>query len=130
MAFLRERGDRVTPFVLPKRGKRHYTEVWAEEDGAMALDTPQQNREKQSQNQPRGSIENMTDSIGETDSLSIGPLAARLLAAMRHEHRTPQSDDKSGMNGMPNGDISMNGGFDDDLGAISMDQLAEMPPAS
>jgi transcriptional adapter 3 len=30
MAFLRERGERSTPFTIPKRGKRHYMDVWAE----------------------------------------------------------------------------------------------------
>ncbi|OAQ68382.1 histone acetyltransferase subunit 3-like protein [Pochonia chlamydosporia 170] len=109
LAFLRERGDRVTPFVMPKRGKRHYTEVWAEEDGAMSIDSPQQGRDKLPPNQPRGSIDNMTDSIGETDSLSIGPLASRLLQLLRPEGRSQPPDDKPTTNGITNGDTSMNG---------------------
>lgn len=109
LAFLRERGDRVTPFVMPKRGKRHYTEVWAEEDGAMSVDSPQQGRDKLPPNQARGNIENMNDSMGETDGLSIGPLATRLLQALRPESRMQSSDEKPGPNGVTNGDTSMNG---------------------
>lgn len=33
MAFLRERGDPVTPYIVPKLG-RYYLEQWADEDGA------------------------------------------------------------------------------------------------
>lgn len=105
LAFLRERGDRVTPFVMPKRGKKHYTEVWAEEDGAMAIDS---GAGKLPPNQPRGTIEHMDDDVAETDKLSIGPLAARLLQAMRPEHRAPPAD--AGLNGINgDGDVSMNG---------------------
>ncbi|EAQ93518.1 hypothetical protein CHGG_01753 [Chaetomium globosum CBS 148.51] len=76
LAFLRERGDRMIPFVMPKRGKRHYTEIWAEEDAWM-------------------------DEVAETDKLSVGPLLSRLLQAMRPEHRAPPAEDKpSGLNGI------------------------------
>ncbi len=109
LAFLRERGDRVTPFVMPKRGKKHYTDMWAEEDGAMSIDSSPVARDKVPPNQARGSIENMSDDIGETDKLSVGPLLSRLLQAMRPESRAPSSDDRPMVNGV-NGDISMNGG--------------------
>ncbi|KAG7106348.1 Chromatin-remodeling complexes subunit ngg1 like protein [Verticillium longisporum] len=56
LGFLRERGDRVAPFHMPKRGKRHYTEIWAEEDGAMQVDSPSK-REKLAPNVPRGTID-------------------------------------------------------------------------
>jgi transcriptional adapter 3 len=115
LGFLRERGDRVSPFVMPKRGKRHYTEVWAEEDGAMSVDSPQQGRDKLPPNQARGSIDNMNDGMGETDGLSIGPLATRLLQALRPEHRQA-SDDKPTTNGVTNGDVSMNGDDEQDGG--------------
>jgi transcriptional adapter 3 len=106
LAFLRERGDRVTPFVMPKRGKKHYSEIWAEEDGAMAIDSP--SKDKLPPNQPRGSIENMDDDLAETDKLSVGPLLSRLLSAMRPEHRAPPADASSnGVNG--DGDTLMNG---------------------
>ena len=106
LAFLRERGDRVTPFVMPKRGKKHYSEIWAEEDGAMAIDSP--SKDKLPPNQPRGSIENMDDDLAETDKLSVGPLLSRLLSAMRPEHRAPPAEAASnGANG--DSDITMNG---------------------
>ncbi|KAK4191802.1 chromatin-remodeling complexes subunit NGG1 [Podospora australis] len=116
LAFLRERGDRVGPFVMPKRGKKHYTEIWAEEDGAMAIDSP--GRDRLPPNQPRGNIEAMDDGVAETDKLSVGPLLSRLLSAMRPEHRAPPSDDKFGngatsdgdMNGVATFDFSFDGG--------------------
>ena len=100
LAFLRERGDRVTPFIMPKRGKKHYTEIWAEEDGAMAIDSsPPGGRDRLPPNQARGSIDNMDDEVAETDKLSVGPLLTRLLQAMRPENRAPTAEDKSGPNG-------------------------------
>ncbi|KAK4136638.1 hypothetical protein BT67DRAFT_374815 [Trichocladium antarcticum] len=105
LAFLRERGDRVTPFVMPKRGKKHYAEIWAEEDGSMAIDSsPPGGRDKLPPNQARGSIESMDDQLAETDKLSVGPLLTRLLQAMRPEHRAPVAEDKSGAANGPNGD--------------------------
>jgi transcriptional adapter 3 len=103
LAFLRERGDRVIPFVMPKRGKRHYSEIWAEEDGGVASDRHAQDLPP---NQPRGNIENMDDDVAETDKLSVGPLLSRLLSALRPEHRPPPSEDKAthGVNGDMNGD--------------------------
>lgn len=106
LAFLRERGDRVTPFVMPKRGKKHYSEIWAEEDGAMAIDSPP-GGQKLPPNQPRGSIENLDDEVAETDHVSVGPLLARLLSVMRPEHRTPAVEAPNGVNG--DGDTAMNG---------------------
>ncbi|OAA62662.1 transcriptional regulator [Niveomyces insectorum RCEF 264] len=137
LAFLRERGDRVTPFVMPKRGKRHYTEIWAEEDGAMALDgSPSPNVHNSGggggvngnshgngassssassnlpPNQPRGSIEAMSDDVAETATLSVGPLLARLLQALRPERRPPPAPSSGdGAGGLPNGsgDVTMHG---------------------
>lgn len=115
LAFLRERGDRVTPFVMPKRGKKHYSEIWAEEDGAMSIDSP--SKDKLPPNQPRGSIENMDDDLAESDKLSVGPLLSRLLSAMRPEHRAPPAEPQAnGVNG--DGDTLMNGvsNFDSSFG--------------
>ncbi len=111
LAFLRERGDRVTPFHMPKRGKKHYSEVWAEEDGAMSIDSPPHGRERLPPNQPRGTIENMDDDVAETDKLSVGPLLTRLMQAMRPESRVPPAEDRpgGGPNGATNGDVGMNG---------------------
>ena len=129
LAFLRERGDRISPFTMPKRGKRHYSEIWAEEDNIPTPALPPSVRDDT--NQPRGSIDAMTDSTGETDGLSIGPLASRLLAAMRPEHRAQQADDKPALNGSMNGDMSMNGdAFGDDMVASILDKLDVNPPAA
>lgn len=84
---------------MPRRGKRHYNEVWAEEDGAMALDQP----ERLPPNQPRGNLDQMDDTVTETDQVSAGPVLNRLLSAMRFEHRTPPNEEKAQPNGIING---------------------------
>ncbi|KAI9752227.1 MAG: hypothetical protein M4579_005703 [Chaenotheca gracillima] len=107
LAFLRERGDRTGPFVIPRRGKRHYSEIWAEEDGAMSIDSPPSNTSLPA-NQPRGNIEQMSDEVAETEQVSSGPLLQRLLSSMRPEHR-PDPEEKPLMNGAVNGEGSVNG---------------------
>ena len=86
---------------MPRRGKRHYTDVWAEEDGSLSRDTPEDDRLPP--NQPRGSIDQMDDEVAETDQISSGPLLSRLLSTMRYEHRPSPSEDKAQPNGVPNG---------------------------
>ncbi|PHH69663.1 hypothetical protein CDD80_6575 [Ophiocordyceps camponoti-rufipedis] len=132
VAFLRERGDRVTPFAMPKRGKRHYTDIWAEEDGAMSIDSPQLGRDMLPPNQARGSIESMSDSLGETDSLSIGPLASRLLQMLRPERRTQVPEDRPVTNGIVIGDGTANGDAngDDQAGGSGDDKAGRLPPAT
>ena len=87
--------------MMFRRGKRHYTDVWAEEDGSLSRDTPEDDRLPP--NQPRGSIDQMDDEVAETDQISSGPLLNRLLSTMRYEHRPPPSEDKAQPNGLPNG---------------------------
>ncbi|KAL8663050.1 MAG: hypothetical protein Q9202_004190 [Teloschistes flavicans] len=108
MAFLKERGDRTRPFVIPPRGKRHYSEVWAEEDGQFSLDSNQQGVDKLPPNQPRGNLEQMTDDIAETDQISNGPMLNRLLSTMRFENRPSPSDDRPPAT--TNGDAPMTNG--------------------
>lgn len=88
MAFLRERGDRVTPFLSIPRGKKHWTEVWADEDGSMITD----GMDRLSTTQPRGSIEQIEEHNIATDQVSSGPLASRLLSLLKFEHRSPLND--------------------------------------
>lgn len=125
MAFLKERvrtfesfprfrlmtfqGDRTTPFMMPRRGKRHYTEIWAEEDGHISLDGVQQTSEKLPPNQARGNLEQMDDETAETDQISAGPMLNRLLSTMRFEHRPSPTEDRP--NGLVNGisEASVNG---------------------
>ncbi|KAM3089012.1 Transcriptional regulator [Clarireedia jacksonii] len=132
LAFLRERGDRVNPFIIPRRGKKHYTEVWAEEDGTLSVDTPHQGRDKLPPNQPRGSIDDLDDSIAETDQISAGPILSRLLATLRPEHRAAPSEEKPAMNGFTNGETHMNGDMNGDTGEPSQpsDAPAPLPPAT
>ena len=86
---------------MPRRGKRHYTEVWAEEDGSLSRGSPED--DGLPPNQPRGSIDQMDDDVAETDQISGGPLLNRLISTMRFEHRPPPSDEKAQPNGVPNG---------------------------
>ena len=97
VAFLKERGDRVGPFVLPRRGNRHYKDIWAEEDGQMHIDT----NDRLLPNEARGSYDLMGDDFLETDDISTGPLLARLLATLRPEGRgnSNNSNDVNGVNG-------------------------------
>ena len=83
VAFLRERGDRTTPFLAVPRGKRTYQDLWDEEDG-MNTD----GKDRPSLTQPHGNLENLTDDMATSDQLSTGPLAARLLSLLKFEHRS------------------------------------------
>lgn len=132
IAFLRERGDRVTPFITPRRGKRHYREVWAEEDGALSVDA-QHKSEKRAPNQPRGNIESLNDDNAETDDISTGPITARLLSLLRPEHRAPPSEERSLVNGMTNGEANINGEANmdlDDILGVSSGAPAPLPAAT
>ncbi|KAL8783683.1 MAG: hypothetical protein Q9213_004477 [Squamulea squamosa] len=138
MAFLKERGDRVTPFIMPRRGKRHYTEVWAEEDGQFSLDGTRNSEDKLPPNQPRGNLEQMNDEVAETDQISNGPMLNRLLSTMRFENRRSPSDDKPNgistngdvpmTNGITNGDA--NGNNEPDDPAQPPNSTTTLPPAT
>ncbi|ETS81239.1 hypothetical protein PFICI_06241 [Pestalotiopsis fici W106-1] len=129
LAFLRERGDRVAPFVMPKRGKRHYTEIWAEEDGATSMDTTSPGRDKLPPNQPRGNIDHMDDDVAETDKLSVGPILSRLLQAMRPEARAQPSEDKPMINGI-NGDSEVKAETNGEVNGLNDEDGKSLPPAS
>ncbi|KAK5080564.1 Transcriptional regulator [Lithohypha guttulata] len=88
MAFLRERGDRFAPFVPSQRSKKHWREMWAESDDNMITDGV----DGYSTTQPRGSVEQLDDDNLETDQVSSGPLASRLLSLLKFEHRSPLND--------------------------------------
>lgn len=130
IAFLRERGDRRTPFVIPPLGKKPYKFVWAEEDGVAV---PEDERSKLPTNEARGSIDDMNDAIAETDQLSTGPVMSRFLGLYRNEHR--QVDDSAGSANAGNGDDEA--GDNDDLAAIlegsgskPTNSRAPFPPAT
>ncbi|KAF2662364.1 hypothetical protein K491DRAFT_764161 [Lophiostoma macrostomum CBS 122681] len=98
VAFLKERGDRTSVFLLPSRGPRHYKELWADEDGAMHLDT---NDNRLPPNEARGSAEDMSDEMLTSEAISAGPLLSRLLSVLRPEGRGSQkhNEDTNGLNG-------------------------------
>lgn len=102
-------GDRVTPFIIPPRGKKSFRQLWAEEDG-LSYDPSQDEKDQLPLNQGRGSIEQLTDEKAETNEVSIGPLLSRLCSLLRYEHRSLPDDNANAMNGetsapgAPNGD--------------------------
>ena len=127
LAFLRDRGDRATPFIMPRRGKRHYSEIWAEEDG-VTIESQDKNRLPP--NQPRGVMESMDDMIAETEAVSTGPVLSRLLAAMRPERRAPATEEKPTTNGLTNGDHPMNGEANGDFDHDKPSEPAPLPSAT
>lgn len=88
MAFLRERGDRVTPVLPIPRGKKHWQDIWGEDDGSMLTD----GLDRHSSTQPRGDLDQIDDDTARTDLISSGPLANRLLSLLKFEHRSPLND--------------------------------------
>ncbi|THV83177.1 hypothetical protein D6D29_04098 [Aureobasidium pullulans] len=101
VAFLKERGDRVTPYLIPPRGPMPYTEVWAKEDGVSHHDF----NLRLASNEPRGNIEDMNDDVAETAQISAGPLISRLMSGFRHDPHVTKDDQPNG-----NGDVSMTNG--------------------
>ncbi|KAK2836939.1 hypothetical protein FQN49_006572 [Arthroderma sp. PD_2] len=115
IAFLKEKGDRATPFLMPRRGKKHYTDVWAEEDG-LNVDSTSQDRDKPPLNQGRGSIEQITDETAETDQVSVPPMLSRLYSLLRFENRTlPDDSAQPGNEELAvNGNMNIDGPMDID----------------
>lgn len=109
VAFLKERGDRLTPYVIPQRGQRGYKEVWATEDGMDGIAPPR--KQASDPNEARGSMDDMNDDTAETDEISMGPVMNRLFSIIRPTPTTSKSnnsnanDDGDGDTSMLNGDI-------------------------
>ena len=98
---------------MPRRGKKHYTEIWAEEDGSLNAGRQNSDLDNLPQNQGRGSVDQLTDDAAETDKISSSPMASRLYSMLRFEHRAPPEEtstnntanaDASVTNNLPNGD--------------------------
>ncbi|KAI9892691.1 MAG: Transcriptional regulator [Vezdaea aestivalis] len=129
IAFLREKGDRSNSFVLPRRAKRSYQDVWAEEDGATSIDSSR--RDHLPANQARGSMDQMDDDTASTEKVSMGPLYSRMLSSWFVSDRSA-SEDKS--IGLSNGDVEMTGtngevnGTGDTI--TNGDRSGEVPPAT
>jgi transcriptional adapter 3 len=125
----------VNPFLIPPLGKKHYTEIWAEEDGIMPVDPSLHGKVRLSANQARGNVEQIDDDSLETDQVSTGPLLSRLLSTMRYEHRAPPTEEKDRTNVLANGngESSLFGGSigdptDDPFLDFAMD--SRLPPAT
>lgn len=123
VAFLKERGDRVTPYVVPQRGSKGYKEVWAAEDGMTGLEPPQ--RHLNNPNEARGSMEDMDDDIADQDTVSMGPVMSRLLSMMRTQANPAKKDNTEDANG----DTSMVNG-DDDTEAPAIAGAEDFKPAT
>lgn len=87
LGFLRERGDRVTPYIMPTLGQ-HYSEVWAADEGGFASPVPASNKNP---NVPKGSSDALSDDVLEKEEISCGPLLSRIMAAMIPEEGTIDS---------------------------------------
>lgn len=104
LAFLKERGDRINPYVMPPRGPRHYKDIWAEEDNGMQLD----GNDKTPPYEPKGNPDMLiSEDITETDRVSAGPVLSRLLTAMRPERRADEASTNGETNGITNGDMDV-----------------------
>ncbi|MBE7180775.1 MAG: hypothetical protein INR71_06130 [Terriglobus roseus] len=104
VAFLRERQDRVGVMEVPPKGRKHYKDIWAEEDGQMntdnlfSTDLPP--------NQARGAMDDMDDFAAESDQISNGPAVNRMVQLLRLNPR----QSSNGANAETNGDTAMTNG--------------------
>ncbi|KAG0636769.1 histone acetyltransferases subunit 3-domain-containing protein [Tuber brumale] len=81
LGFLRERGNRSTPYIIPALGVP-YTEAWAAEDNGFASPLASTSGPR-NPNVPKGNPDNLTDDVLEKDDLlSCGPLLSRVIAAI------------------------------------------------
>jgi len=78
----------------------------------MAVDPPL----RPSANQPRGTLEAMSDSLAETDQVSVGPITSRVIALMKTEHRPP-IEEKAGKEPDPFADLLPESAEDKELEA-------------
>lgn len=81
VAFLKERGDRYGPQVIPTRGSKGYKEIWAAEDGLTGIEPPA--KLETNPNEPRGSMDDMNEDVADTDEVSMGPVMNRLMSLIR-----------------------------------------------
>ncbi|USW53765.1 Putative histone acetyltransferase subunit 3 [Septoria linicola] len=103
VAFLKERGDRVTPYIMPQRGAKGYKEIWAAEDGLTGLEPPKQ--ERNNPNEARGSMDTLEDDIADQDTVSMGPVMSRLLSVIRPQPTTKKEEtEDAGDTSMANAD--------------------------
>jgi transcriptional adapter 3 len=102
LSFLTERGDRMSPFEIPKKGARHYKEIWAEEDGQFLFDSAMANLPA---NEGRGSIDMIGDDMLDSELISVGPVTSRWLALLypvsKPADENPVKEDEMEIDGEP-----------------------------
>lgn len=90
LGFLRERGNRSTPYIIPALGIP-YAEAWAAEENGFASPLASTNGPR-NPNAPKGNPDNLTDDVLEKDDvLSCGPLLSRVIAAIIPEELNPDA---------------------------------------
>ncbi|KAK3672805.1 Transcriptional regulator [Recurvomyces mirabilis] len=128
-AFLKERGDRFAPYVIPNRGNKSYKDIWAAEDGLTGIEAPA--KVGLNPNEARGSMEDMDDATAETDEVSHGPIMERMLSILRPQpvgaKREDNEIDASGDTSMING---TDGDPDSALPGASLDDALNIKPAT
>lgn len=119
--------------MLSRRGRRHYTDIWAEEDGHPSIDGGQHGAEHLSPNQGRGFLDQINDEVAQTDQVSVSPMLQRLLAAMRVGSRS-STEDRDRPNGIQAEmtDAPTNGILSSDSAAADpvTDDRASLAPAT
>lgn len=78
LGWLRDKGDRLGPFIIPPLGT-HYSELWNESTD----ETPPPKQEMTQR--PRDCAESLTDDNLQADLISCGPITSRLLSAFIKE---------------------------------------------
>lgn len=124
VAYLKERGDRLGPYIIPPLGTKGYKEVWAEEPGSEGLAPPKQERNEP--NEARGSMEDMEDDIADQDTVSMGPVMSRLLSVIRPQPGAAKKEEGEDANG----DTSMVNGDDDAIMALINDTTGDQKPVT
>lgn len=83
--------------MLPRRGTKHYTEVWSEQDGNSEHDGAKNQNKSLSLNQGKGATGESIDGRPETDQFSAVPLMRRLQSLLRLEnhHKSDNKDNHS-----------------------------------
>ncbi|KAK6340266.1 Transcriptional regulator [Orbilia blumenaviensis] len=76
LAFLRERGDRIGPYLIPPLG-RPYKDVWSEEDG-----TPYEPTSTGQEHVALGKPDDLRDEILAKNTISLGPLLSRVMSGL------------------------------------------------
>ena len=101
LAFLREQGDQLTPYIMPTLGP-FYRDVWSEEEdmgshfrnSSLPRVDGIRGGGAAAKVAPSGSADVLTDAALETENISCGPLAERILCTLIREETLPGEETK------------------------------------